>query len=70
MQQNPCGKCCVGNVLYNEKGGKTKNRGNEKCRNKSRLYGTLFGSKDGKRKILENEKCEIEKSTVRYVIVW
>jgi hypothetical protein len=28
MQQNPCGKCCVGNVICNEKGRKideTKN---------------------------------------------
>jgi hypothetical protein len=25
MQHNSCGKCCVGNVVYNEKGGKTKN---------------------------------------------
>jgi hypothetical protein len=25
MQYNPCGKCCVGNMIYNEKGGKTKN---------------------------------------------
>jgi hypothetical protein len=28
MQQNPCGKCCVGNVIYNEKvrkTGETKN---------------------------------------------
>jgi hypothetical protein len=25
MQHNPCGKCCVGNVIYSEKGGKTKN---------------------------------------------
>jgi hypothetical protein len=25
MQHNPCGKCCAGNVIYNEKGGKTKN---------------------------------------------
>jgi hypothetical protein len=66
MQQNPCGKCCVDNVIYNEKGGKTKNRGNEKCRNKSRcLYGTLFGSKDGER----NKKCEIEKSRVHYTAV-
>jgi hypothetical protein len=24
MEQNPCGKCCVGNVIYNEKGGKRK----------------------------------------------
>jgi hypothetical protein len=23
MQQNPCGKCCVGNVIYNEKSGET-----------------------------------------------
>jgi hypothetical protein len=29
MQHNSCGKCCVGNVIYNEKGGKTKNRGNK-----------------------------------------
>jgi Na+-transporting methylmalonyl-CoA/oxaloacetate decarboxylase beta subunit len=27
MQQNPCGKCCVGNVIYNEKIGKTIRRG-------------------------------------------
>jgi hypothetical protein len=27
MQQNPCGKCRVGNVIYNEKSGKTIGRG-------------------------------------------
>jgi hypothetical protein len=45
-------------VIYNEKSGKTKNRGNEKCRNKC---------KDGEQKILENEKCDIEKSRVRCI---
>jgi hypothetical protein len=25
MQHNPCRKCCARNVIYNEKGGKTKN---------------------------------------------
>jgi hypothetical protein len=60
MQQNPCGKCCVGNVIYNEKGRKT-----EKCRNKYHcLYGTLFGTKDSERKILENEKSKNENSRV------
>jgi hypothetical protein len=24
MKQNPCGKCSVGNVIYNEKGRKTE----------------------------------------------
>jgi hypothetical protein len=40
----------VGNVIFNEKAEK-QNRGNEKCRNKQRSYGTLFGSKDGERKM-------------------
>jgi hypothetical protein len=27
MRENPCGKCCVGNVIYSDKCGKTIVRG-------------------------------------------
>jgi hypothetical protein len=42
MQQNPCGKCCVGNVIYNEKGGKMKNRGNENAEINNVVYMELY----------------------------
>jgi hypothetical protein len=50
MQQNPCGKCCVGNVIYNKKSGKTIGQGTMDGEINNFMYMGLYsGAKDGGR---------------------
>jgi hypothetical protein len=42
MQENPCGKCCLGNVIYNDKGGKTIGRGTMDAEINNVIYMELY----------------------------
>jgi hypothetical protein len=62
MQQNPCGKCCVGNEIYNEKGRKTGETKNAEINNivKMELYSgpKRVSEKDLKTKYLRSKNRE------------
>jgi hypothetical protein len=42
MQENPCGKCCVRNVIYNDKDGKTIGRGTMDAEINNVIYMELY----------------------------